>query len=132
MHNVSTRTVSNDVMDVIQWFLTQATAKETIDLCRISPKFDASSSAASTPENIQDTLLKQPKTSKLATMSKEYEGQDLQDIAKNAERDLASNSLKRGAQDGGFGGKTDKGGSTSSEYTSLHEVKTSYLHGSSS
>lgn len=58
---------------------------------------------------------KQPKSEHLFTMSKEYEGQDLQDIAKQAEQDLASHSLKRGAQEGGLRGKTDKGGSTSSK-----------------
>lgn len=47
-------------------------------------------------------------------MSQEYKGQDLLDIAAKAEKDLASDKLKHGAQDGGFGGKTVHGGSTSS------------------
>jgi len=47
-------------------------------------------------------------------MSAEYKGQDLMDIAKKAEQDLADPKNNHGAQDGGFGGKTVKGGSDSS------------------
>lgn len=52
------------------------------------------------------------------TMSEQYKGQDLMDIAKQAEQDLASDKLKHGAQDGGFGGKTVHGGSVSSKWPS--------------
>ena len=48
------------------------------------------------------------------TMSEEYKGQDLRDIAAKAEQDLASNQLKFGAANTGFGGKSGKGGSLSS------------------
>jgi hypothetical protein len=51
------------------------------------------------------------------TMSQEYKGQDLRDIAAKAEQDLADPYLKHGAQDGGFGGKTVHGGSVSSKLT---------------
>ena len=48
-------------------------------------------------------------------MSKEYEGQDLKDIAARAEQDLNDRSKNFGVQDGtGFGGKSVGGGSTSS------------------
>jgi len=47
-------------------------------------------------------------------MSKEYEGQDLLDIAAKAERDLNSSQAKVGRQEGtGFGGKDAGGGSDS-------------------
>jgi hypothetical protein len=50
-------------------------------------------------------------------MSKEYDGQDLLDIAARAEQDLNSDSKKSGVQDGtGFGGKSVGGGSLSSEF----------------
>lgn len=48
-------------------------------------------------------------------MSKEYEGQDLRDIAAGAEKDLGSHQLKAGTKDTGFGGKSGKGGSLSSK-----------------
>lgn len=54
------------------------------------------------------------------TMSEQYKNQDLLDIAAKAEQDLASQRLKQGAGDGGFGGKTIPGGSVSSMSRPLH------------
>jgi len=63
-------------------------------------------------------------------MSAEYKGKDLMDIAKDAERDLASNKLKHGAQDSGFGGKTVSGGSTSTDESGIDQSVTNKFPGS--
>jgi hypothetical protein len=47
-------------------------------------------------------------------MSEIYKDRDLMDIAKDAERDLASDKLKTGASSGTYGGKDNSGGSDSS------------------
>ena len=60
-------------------------------------------------------------------MSAEYQGKDLKDIAKEAERDLASDKLKHGAQDSGYGGKTVSGGSTSSASASFPHTSTTNI-----
>jgi len=52
------------------------------------------------------------------------------DIAKDAERDLASDKLKHGAQDSGYGGKTVSGGSTSTEESGIDQSVTNKFPGS--
>ncbi|KAK6378986.1 hypothetical protein LTS17_006689 [Exophiala oligosperma] len=63
-------------------------------------------------------------------MSEQYKGQDLMDIAKQAEQDLASDKLKHGAQDGGFGGKTVHGGSVSTVESGIDQSVTNKFPGS--
>ncbi|KAK4937551.1 hypothetical protein LTR10_021843 [Elasticomyces elasticus] len=63
-------------------------------------------------------------------MSAEYKGQDLMDIAKQAERDLNDPKANHGAQDGGFGGKTGKGGSDSTLESGIDQSVTNKFPGS--
>ncbi|KIW27988.1 uncharacterized protein PV07_07680 [Cladophialophora immunda] len=63
-------------------------------------------------------------------MSELYKGQDLMDIAKQAERDLASAKSKHGAQDSGFGGKTVSGGSVSTTESGIDQSVTNKFPGS--
>jgi len=63
-------------------------------------------------------------------MSEIYKGQDLLDIAAKAEQDLAAPHLKHGAQDGGFGGKTVPGGSTSTDESGIDQSVTAKFPGS--
>ncbi|RVX75328.1 hypothetical protein B0A52_00681 [Exophiala mesophila] len=63
-------------------------------------------------------------------MSEEYKGQDLRDIAAKAEQDLASNQLKFGAANTGFGGKSGKGGSLSTVESGIDQSVTNKFPGS--
>jgi hypothetical protein len=64
-------------------------------------------------------------------MSKEYEGQDLLDIAARAEQDLNDPKHNSGVQEGtGFGGKTVGGGSTSTEESGIDQSVTNKFPGS--
>ncbi|KAI1612510.1 hypothetical protein EDD37DRAFT_648051 [Exophiala viscosa] len=63
-------------------------------------------------------------------MSAEYKGQDLMDIAKQAERDLNDPKAAQGAQDSGFGGKTVKGGSDSTTESGIDTSVTNKFPGS--
>ncbi|KIW89381.1 uncharacterized protein Z519_10235 [Cladophialophora bantiana CBS 173.52] len=63
-------------------------------------------------------------------MSEQYKGQDLMDMARHAEQDLASPNLKQGSQDGGFGGKTVPGGSVSTTESGIDQSVTNKFPGS--
>merc|ERR1711939_240076 len=65
-----------------------------------------------------------------STMSEQYKGQDLMDIARKAEQDLNSDKAKHGAQDGGFGGKTVHGGSVSTVESGIDQSVTNKFPGS--
>ncbi|KIW11348.1 hypothetical protein PV08_10648 [Exophiala spinifera] len=63
-------------------------------------------------------------------MSGQDKSQNLMDIAKQAEKDLASDYLKHGAGDGGFGGKTIPGGSLSTVESGIDQSVTKKFPGS--
>ncbi|KIX07185.1 uncharacterized protein Z518_01838 [Rhinocladiella mackenziei CBS 650.93] len=63
-------------------------------------------------------------------MSQEYKGQDLLNIAVQAQQDLADPKKKHGAQDSGFGGKTVHGGSVSTTESGIDQSVTNQFPGS--